>query len=190
MSESKRDQLIQRALTVFYQEGFHAVGMDKIAKETGVSKTAIYKHFRTKDDLILATLRLRDEQFRNWIVRRIEELANDPADRILASFDALEEWFHEPTYQGCMFIKAASEFQEQDSSINALCAEHKRILERYMSDLAKKAGAQNPERLGSQILLLQEGAIVVAAMMDPKKAAADAKAAAAILLSHALSDAG
>jgi len=186
MSESKRDQLIQRALTVFYKDGFHAVGMDKIAKETGVSKTAIYKHFRTKDDLILATLRLRDEQFRNWIIRRIEEFADTPAERILASFDALEEWFLEPTFMGCMFIKAASEFQDSDSSIHAICAEHKRILERYLIDLARQAGARSPEQLGAQILLLQEGAIVVAAMMNPKKAAADAKAAAAVLLAQAM----
>jgi AcrR family transcriptional regulator len=185
MSESKRDQLVQRALSVFYADGFHAVGMDKIAKDTGVSKTAIYKHFRTKNDLILATLRLRDEQFRNWIIRRIEEIATDPGERILASFDALEEWFTEPTYLGCMFIKASSEFQERDSSIHAICAEHKRILERYLVDLAKQAGARNPEQLGAQILLLQEGAIVVAAMMNPEKAAADAKAAAAILLAQA-----
>lgn len=186
MSESKRDQLIQRALSVFYRDGFHAVGMDKIAKETGVSKTAIYKHFRTKDDLILATLRLRDEQFRNWFIRRIEDLATDPAQRLLASFDALEEWFTEPSYLGCMFIKASSEFQERESSIHAICMEHKRILERYLIDLARKAGAANPEQLGAQILLLQEGAIVVAAMMDPKKAATDAKAAAAVLVQQAM----
>lgn len=186
MSESKRDQLVQRALSVFYKDGFHAVGMDKIAKETGVSKTAIYKHFRTKDDLILATLRLRDEQFRNWFIRRIEEMAATPEGRILASFDTLKEWFVEPTYMGCMFIKASSEFQERESSIHAICAEHKRILERYLIDLAKKAGARDPDRLGAQVLLLQEGAIVVATMMDPEKAVANAKSAAATLLEQAM----
>lgn len=186
MSESKREQLVQRALAVFYEEGFHAVGMDKIAKETGVSKTAIYKHFRTKDDLILATLRLRDEQFRNWIVRRIEELADNPADQLIASFDALREWFLEPNYLGCMFIKASSEYQEKDTSINAICAEHKRILERYFIDLATQAGARNPEQLGAQIVLLQEGAIVIADLLDPNKAADDAKAAATTLLNLAI----
>ena len=189
MSESKRDQLVQRALTVFYREGFHAVGMDKIAKETGVSKTAIYKHFRTKDDLILATLRLRDEQFRNWIIRRIEEMAEDPAEKMIASFDALKEWFLEPTFLGCMFIKASSEYQERGTSIHAICAEHKRILERYFIDLARQAGAKNPEQLGAQIVLLQEGAIVIADLLDGDKAAEDGKAAAAALLAMACQDA-
>ena len=59
MSASKRDQLVQNALTVFYQNGFHATGMDKLVAETGVSKTSMYKHFRTKEDLIQAALRLR-----------------------------------------------------------------------------------------------------------------------------------
>lgn len=82
MSASKRDELVQNALQVFYSGGFHAVGMDSLAKATGVSKTAIYKHFRTKEDLILATLRLRDEQFRNWLVRRVEALETDPRKRL------------------------------------------------------------------------------------------------------------
>ena len=64
--------------------------MDRLAKETGVSKTAIYKYFRTKEELILATLRLRDEQFRNWMTRRIEALAPDPKGRLIAIFDALQ----------------------------------------------------------------------------------------------------
>jgi AcrR family transcriptional regulator len=88
------------ALKTFYRVGFNAIGMDRIAEETGVSKTSIYNHFRTKDDLILATLRLRDEQFRNRLARRVEALAKDPRERLGAIFDALGEWFDEPGYQG------------------------------------------------------------------------------------------
>ena len=78
MRPNKRDELVQKALKVFYTNGFHATGMDMIAAETGISKTSIYKHFRTKEDLILAVLRLRDEHFRNWLYRRMEELGNTP----------------------------------------------------------------------------------------------------------------
>ena len=62
MQQTKRDELVRKALDTFYRNGFHATGMDMIASETGVSKTSIYKHFRTKEDLILAVLRLRDER--------------------------------------------------------------------------------------------------------------------------------
>ncbi len=122
MSESKRDQLVQRALQVFYQGGFHAVGMDRLAKETGVSKTAIYKHFRTKDDLILATLRLRDDNFRNWMIRGIEEEAETPEARLYAIFDVLGKWFAEPQFLRCMFIKAASEYHDRKHPVHAISA--------------------------------------------------------------------
>jgi AcrR family transcriptional regulator len=185
LSASKRDELVQNALQTFYRGGFHAVGMDALAKETGVSKTAIYKHFRTKEDLILATLRLRDEQFRNRLVRRAEALADNPRNRLLAVFDALADWFREPDYQSCMFIKASSEFQDRGHPIHAAAAEHKRLLLVYFEKLAREAGAKEPKELARRILLLKEGAIVLAHLSDGEEAAASAKGAAADLLAAA-----
>lgn len=180
MSASKREELVQKALESFYRGGFHAIGMDRLAKETGVSKTAIYKHFRSKDDLILATLRLRDEQFRNWLTRRTEALASDPRERLLAIFDALGEWFAEPGFRSCMFIKASSEFQTRGEPIHTMSAEHKHLLARYFAKLATEAGARDPEDLARQILLIKEGAIVLAHLHDPAKVTSDAKALAMV----------
>ena len=75
MRPTKRDELVQKALQAFYRNGFHATGMDMLVDETGISKTSMYKHFRTKEDLILAVLRLRDEQFRNWLYRQMSTLS-------------------------------------------------------------------------------------------------------------------
>ncbi|WP_375201377.1 TetR/AcrR family transcriptional regulator [Hyphococcus sp.] len=185
MSASKRDELVQNALKAFYRGGFHAIGMDALAKETGVSKTAMYKHFRTKEELILATLRLRDEQFRNWLVRRVEALAATPQEQLLAIFDALAEWFREPEFRSCMFIKASSEFQDRSHPIHAASAEHKRLLLVYFQTLTHAAGAQDPDGLARRILLLKEGAIVLAHLHDPEMAAADARAAAQALIKNA-----
>ncbi len=185
MSASKRDELVQNALKAFYRGGFHAIGMDAMAKQTGVSKTAMYKHFRTKEELILATLRLRDEQFRNWLVRRMEALGSTPREQLLAAFDALSEWFHEPEFRSCMFIKASSEFQDRNHPIHAASAEHKRMLLVHFQKLAAEAGAENAETLARQLLLLKEGAIVLAHLHDPKKIAVDARAAAQTLLEAA-----
>ena len=178
MSASKRDELVQKALESFYRGGFHAIGMDRLAKETGVSKTAIYKHFRTKEDLILATLRLRDEQFRNWLRRRIEALADDPKDRLLAIFDALEEWFDEPAYRSCMFVKASSEYPDRDHPIHSISAQHKSLLARYFEELATKAHAPDPKDLAFRLLLIKEGAIVLAHLLSPKEVADHAKSLA------------
>ena len=182
MSASKRDELVKGALKAFYSGGFHAIGMDRLAKETGVSKTAIYKHFRTKEELILATLRLRDEQWRNWLMRRVEALADEPRDQLLAIFDALCEWFEEPDFKGCMFIKACSEYPDRDDPIHMTSAEHCRLLRSYIKGIASRAGADDPEDLARQLLVIHEGAIVSAYLLDPKKCGADARRTAEILV--------
>ncbi len=185
MRPTKRDELVQKALNAFYQNGFNATGMDMLVRETGISKTSMYKHFRTKEDLILAVLRLRDEHFRNWLYRRMEELAKTPRDQLIAMFDALEEWFSEPGYKGCMFIKASSEYQDASHPIHKQSADHKRMLERYFCELTRKAGFSNPEILARQLLLLKEGAIVTAHLGHTDNAAQDAKAAAITLVANA-----
>ncbi len=182
MRPTKRDELVQEALKAFYRNGFNATGMDTLVKETGISKTSMYKHFRTKEDLILAVLRLRDENFRNWLYRRMEELADSPEGQLLAMFDALEEWFEEPGYQGCMFIKASSEYQQVSHPIHRQSADHKRMLEAHVTDLATKAGLARPGDLARQLLLLKEGAIVTAHLRVTENPAQDAKAAAATII--------
>ena len=186
MSASKREELVQKALASFYSGGFHAIGMDRLAKETGVSKTAIYRHFRTKEDLILATLRLRDEQFRNWLRRRVEALAVAPEEQLLAIFDALAEWFEEAGFRSCIFIKASSEYQDANHPIHATAAEHKRLLIIYFSEIAQKTSATEPEKLARQLLVIKEGAIVLAHLHNHTLVADDAKSVAKILVDNAL----
>ena len=182
MRPTKRDELVKKALQTFYRNGFHATGMDMLVAETGISKTSMYKHFRTKEDLILAALRLRDEHFRNWLYRRMEELAETPRQQLIAMFDVLEEWFNEPGYKGCMFVKASSEYQDASHPIHKQSADHKRMLERHITELAEKAGVEDPRALARQLLLLKEGAIVTAHLGHTDNPAQDAKVAAVGLL--------
>ena len=182
MRQTKRDELVRKALDTFYRNGFHATGMDMLAAESGVSKTSIYKHFRTKEDLILAALRLRDENFRNWLFRRMEELGDTPTEKLLAIYDALEEWFGETGFRGCMFIKASAEYQEPDHAIHAQSAEHKRLLFEHFAVLAAEAGAPDPQSLAQQLLVLKEGAIVMAVLGRGRGAARDARKAAETLI--------
>jgi len=185
MSASKRDELVQKALKIFYRDGFHATGMDTLVRETGISKTSMYKHFRSKEDLILATLRLRDEQFRNDFYRRVEELASGPKDQLLAAFDALGEWFAEDSFKSCMFIKASSEYQDKKHPIHAAAAEHKRLLAVFFEKLATEASLKDPETLARQLLMLAEGAIVIAHLHGLDNAASDAKRSAKVLIDAA-----
>lgn len=187
MRPSKRDELVRRALAIFYREGFHAAGMDLLAAETGISKTTMFKHFRSKEDLILAVLRLRDDQFRSWLFRRMQE-AGTPRAQLTEMFDALQEWFDMPTFRSCMFIKAASEYPDPAHPIHAQSAEHKRLLFRQLEKIAAAAGAPDAAGLARALLLLKEGAIVTAHMGHEADPAADAKSVAAALLAAALPD--
>lgn len=185
MRPSKRDELVQKALETFYKNGFHATGMDRLVAETVISKTSMYNHFRTKDDLILAVLRLRDENFRNWLYRRIEVLAKTPREQLIAVFDALGEWIDEPDFRSCMFIKASSEYQDVDHPIHRKSAEHKRMLLMHMTELAKEAGMRDPQSLARQLMILKEGAIVTAHLHHTDNPAGDAADAALVLIARA-----
>ena len=186
MRPTKRDELVQKALAAFYRNGFRATGMDRLARETGVSKTSMYKHFHTKEELILAVLRLRDEQFRNFRVRRLEALADTRRGQLLALFDVLGEWFAQESFRGCMFIKASAEYQERDHPIHAQSAEHKRLIFVHVRELAQAAGAPDPGALARALMLLEEGAIVTAHLGYTADPAGDAKAAAEVLIAAEL----
>ena len=184
VSTSKRDILVRKTKEVLYRDGFHATGMDKLVKETGVSKMTIYKHFRTKEDLILAALRLRDEEFRSSFFRKIEAAASTPKGRLLAIFDAIAEWIASRDFHSCMFIKAASEYQDPNHPINITATEHKDLILDFIRDLAEKAAARDPDVLARQLFMLVEGETVTAFMMRKGGIARDAKKAAEILINQ------
>ncbi len=186
MRPTKRDELVDKALKAFYAHGFHATGMDRLVEETGISKTSMYKHFRSKEELILAALQRRDAEFRDWLFARMAVLGKTPRGQLLALFDALIEWFEDPGFRGCMFVKAASEFQDPGHPIHAQCAAHKALLFQHLKALAAEAGAKDAGLLAHQLLLLKEGAIVTAQVEGRREAAEDAKTAAATLIDVAL----
>lgn len=183
---SKREQIVKEAQKLFYRDGFNATGVEGISAAAGVSKKTLYNHFKSKDELVLATLRERDGLFRNRIMRETERLASDPRERLLAIFDAHEAWFREGDFSGCMFINAAAEFSSQDDPGHKVCAEHKRLLREYLKSLAEQAGAADPEALAAQLNLLLEGAIVEAHVSGNKHAAGFAKSMAAVFVERAL----
>ena len=187
---NKRDQLVETALKLFGQEGFHATGIDRVLEEAGVAKMTLYKHFKSKDELILAALRLRDERWRNCFMRTIEKQTKAPRGRLLAIFDFLAEWFADSRFAGCMFINASAEYADHDHPIHAAASEHKRLVEMYVHDLAVQVGVPDPATLAAQLCLLMEGAIVTAQVcpnVDRDRAAAVAKKAARVLIDQALS---
>lgn len=179
---SKRDQLVETALDLFYEQGFNATGIDKILAEAGVAKMTLYKHFKSKEKLIQAVLRLRDQRFREWLMAYVEQNADTPRGRLLALFDAHDEWFSREGFRGCLFLNAAAEFSQIADSIAALASEHKRMIHAYVRGLASAAGASNPDRLADWLTLLLDGAIGCAQVSADPCWATTAKGAAEILI--------
>jgi len=186
-TSTKREHIINTAMELFYKDGFHATGVEKIIKHAKVSKKTLYNHFRSKDELILATLRKSDELLRNDFMRTVESLTKDPIEQLSAIFDALEEWFKDRNFYGCIFINAAAEFSDHENPGHIVCAEHKRLMFEYVRDVAKRAGAKNPTKLAEQINLLAEGAIVNAHVGGDKNAAQTAKQMALFFIEQEVS---
>jgi AcrR family transcriptional regulator len=183
---NKRDHLVNVAMTLFYANGFHATGVEKIIKEAGVSKKTLYHHFTSKNELILAVLRKRDEVFRNNFKRTVEKLATDPRDQMLAIFDALGQWFDEKEFSGCLFINASAEFSDDEDPCNIVCKEHKKLICDYIQTLAEKAGSKNPKELAQKLNLLADGAIVCANVGGDKDAAKKAQEMARVFVDLSL----
>lgn len=186
MRATKRDELVDKALKAFYANGFHATGMDRLVEETGISKTSMYKHFRSKEALIVAVLQRRDADFRDWLFQRMAVLGKTPRGQLLALFDALAEWCETPGFRGCLFVKAACEYQDPGHPIHGQAATHKAMIYQHLRSLAAQAGAGDAAQLARQLLLLKEGTVVAAQVEGCREAATQAKAAAATLLDSAL----
>ena len=167
---------------LFYSGGFNATGIEKVLSDAKVAKMTLYNHFRSKEELILAVLRRRDEQFRDRLMREVERCAGSPRDKLLCLFDFLAGWFAEDSYRGCLFINAAAEFRGVSQAIHDQTARHKRLIGSYVRGLATAADAKNPDVVADQVVLLLEGAIVTAQVCGGTGWASRAREAAAILL--------
>ena len=185
MAQSRRGHLVDTALQLFNRDGYHATGLDRILAEAGVAKMTLYKHFKSKDDLILAVLRRREQLFLERLTGRIEALATTPKAQLLGLFDALDEWFGEKDFSGCMFINAAGEFGPPEDPVHLVAREHKHALLKYLRELAAAAGASKPRELAAGLMLLAEGAIVMAHVAGERDAAKLAKRTARVLLENA-----
>jgi len=186
MTSIRRDHLVDTALKLFSRYGFHATGIDRILSESGVAKMTLYKHFKSKDELILAALQRRDDLHRAWLTREIENLATTPRERLLALFTALGNWFKNDDFNGCCFINATAEYADKESPIHMAADDHKRLIRAYILELAAAASAKNADELADQLMLLMEGAIVSAQISGENRSAQHARTAAEALIGRAI----
>jgi AcrR family transcriptional regulator len=181
---SARDRLLAAANELFYEEGVHTVGIDRVIERAGVAKASLYSVFGSKDGLIRAYLSLRHDARRERITTALEQYDN-PRDRLLGVFDALGASFAMPGFHGCAFINASAEARP-GSSILDVAEEYRGWVRTLFAELAREAGVKEPDVLARQLVLLYDGAGIAARMDHDRAAAAAARTVAATLLDAAL----
>lgn len=180
---SARDRILEVASRLFYQHGVRAVGIDTIIAQSNVAKMTFYKHFKSKDSLVVEFLKRRDELWRDWFESTVSRLAPNAADRPLAIFDALGERFSRNDFRGCAFINTMVEMADGDHAAHQAAAAHKQKVQLIVRSLLSRAGVKKSEELSTAFLLLMDGAIVTAVREGKPGSAKAAKKIAETLLS-------
>jgi len=161
MPSSTRERLTEAAVKRFYRDGFRNVGIDQVLSDVGISKTAFYKHFESKDDLMLAVLEMKNR----WLQDILRNMASarplpSPVDRLRGLFDVVEQFIGADDFQGCIFVNVAMEFPLPHEPAHQAAAQHKQAIEAIVCELAQQAGAANPQELAQELCLVMEGAYV------------------------------
>lgn len=182
-----KDKVFQTAARLFYQNGYRAIGVDTIAAESGIGKMTLYRHYPSKDDLIVAYLKDSDELFWNGF-EQITQDAETPREKLLAFFQALQEYVATPECYGCPFLNVATEYPQADYAGHQVALEHKQTVRARFRELAKEAGAKKPDVLADQLFLLMDGAYMAARMFGKKNPASHLADAARILIDAQISE--
>jgi AcrR family transcriptional regulator len=179
---SARERILDTAYDLFSRHGIRAVGVDRIIATSGAAKMSLYRHFDSKDALVLAFLQERERRWTmEWLHAEASRRAEDGAGRLLAIFEVFDEWFQGPDFEGCSFINVLLEFAELDHPIRRATTEHLATIRGLVREFAEQAGVADPEAVACQWHILMKGSIVAAGEGD-RQAARRARALGVLLL--------
>ncbi|HVT06639.1 MAG TPA: TetR/AcrR family transcriptional regulator [Polyangia bacterium] len=178
---SARERLLAAADELFYQEGVHTVGIDRVIERAGVAKASLYSTFGSKEELVLAYLQGRADRRRQRVLAAIAA-HESPGARVLAVFDVLAARVAEPDFRGCAFVNASAEGPPGDNRLRRACDELRQWTGRLFTGLARDLGAPDPASLGRQLMLIYDGALLGASMDRDPRVVRQARALAESLL--------
>lgn len=181
---SARERLLAAANELFYGEGVHTVGVDRIVERAGVAKATLYTLFGSKDGLVRAYLSARHDATRERMDRELRSRFDSPKERLLGVFEIQGLAFTEPGFHGCAFVGANAE-SSPGTSVDDVTEGYRNWLHALFADLAAEAGATDPECLARQLVLLYDGAGVSAWMDHDPSVSNTARTVAAALVDSA-----
>jgi AcrR family transcriptional regulator len=181
---SARQRLLDAATELFYREGVHSVGIDRVIEHAGVAKATLYNAFGSKEELIRAYLAGRHVHIQARMERELQRYET-PRERLLGVFDVQGRNFAEPSFRGCGFIRASAESQP-GGAVEQAADDYRGWVRSLFTDLATQAGAPDPAGLARQLALIYDGAVISAWMDKDPARAATSRGIAEVLVDAAL----
>jgi AcrR family transcriptional regulator len=162
-----RQRLLTAAYELFSGQGVQAVGVDAIIERSGVARQTMYRHFGSKQELVIAFLARREELWTyGWLAAEVRRRTDDPRERLLSIFDVFDEWFRSPNFEGCSFINVMLEHPNSEHPLHRAAAEYLSHIRDFLTELATDAGIADPEPFARQWHILMKGSIVAAGEGD------------------------
>jgi AcrR family transcriptional regulator len=180
-----RDRLLAAASRFFHESGIQATGVDTLIAEAGIAKATFYRHFPSKDDLVVAWLKDPRTRWLDRVRRQVEAQGGDGAEAVPLFFEALADWLAAEGYRGCPYLNTAAEVTDASHPARTVVVEFLQDVEDYLADLVAAAGYRNPRPLAAQLQVLAAGAITLAVARRSGAAALAARDAAVAVLSKA-----
>jgi AcrR family transcriptional regulator len=179
-----RQRILDSAYDLFSRRGVRAVGIDEVIKSASVAKATLYRHFASKDDLVLAFLQQREQLWtRNWVEAEARRRGETPEEQLLAIFDLFHEWFQKDDFEGCSFINVLLEMNDRETALGKASADHLTNIRSIIRTLAEEAGLRNAEQFAHSWHILMKGSIVAAGEGD-REAARRAQAMGRLLIAQ------
>jgi AcrR family transcriptional regulator len=182
---SPRDRLLETASRLFYSEGIHSVGVDRLVREAGVTLATFYRHFPTKEALVEAYLRATDQRLRGNVENALRD--REPRQALEALLDLIGQRTSAPGYRGCQFINAAAEYPESAHPVHIAVSDHRTWFRKIATEVAREIGHPDPSEAGQFLVVLHDGALVAAELDDQRAVQAAVKNAALQLLDPPMS---
>jgi AcrR family transcriptional regulator len=187
--EDKRMAVLNTATDLFSENGYHAVGIDRIIADSGVAKMTMYRHFPSKSSLVVEVLKERTRVCKESLADYVAGI-EDPEARLKAVFRWHDQWFRSPSFTGCMFAHAASEFNDKANEIHQVSVTQKLQLTAFLRDILKQLlSARKATELARVFIMLIDGATLMAQICGRKTAGTEAWEAAKTLLAAARNEA-
>ena len=162
-----RERILETAYELFSRNGLRAVGIDEVIDKASVAKATLYRHFSSKDELVLAFLRRREDRWTHgWVEQEARRRGETAEEQLLAIFDLFDEWFHRDDFEGCSFINVLLEVGDVGHPVGRASAEHLANIRALIATLAAEAGLRDPDEFARSWCILMKGSIVQAGEGD------------------------